>query len=79
MFARIERIPNKLFTTFLDILYEQHGDFLVRVSQLISEHIRDILQGKQIGVRYAFEATDRDSLRLEPFDSPKFIRFCELE
>ena len=78
-FARIERIPFRLFTIFLDVLYERRGNFLIRVSQLISEHVREILQGEKTGVRYTFETIDRECLRQEPLDSPQSIRFCELE
>ena len=76
---RIERIPLRLFTIFLDVLRERRGSFLTRVSQLISEHIREILQGDKTGVRYTFETIGRESLRQEHLDSPEFIRFCESE
>ena len=76
---RIERIPNPLLTMFLDILYEQRGDFLVKVSHSISEHIRDILHGKEVGMKYTFENMDKMALKQEPLDSPEFVRFCEIE
>ena len=45
----------------------------------ISEHIRDILHGKEVGMKYTFENMDKMSLKQEPLDSPEFVRFCEIE
>ena len=58
---------------------QRRGSFPMRVSQLISEHIHEILQGDKTGVRYTFETIGRESLRQEHLDSPEFIRFCESE
>ena len=51
----------------------------MRVSQLISEHIREILQGDKASVRYTFKTIGRESLRQEHLGSTEFIRFCESE
>ena len=64
---------------FLDVLYEQRGDFLVKVSHSISEHIRDILHGKEVGMKYIFENMDKITLKQEPLDLSKFIQFYEIE
>ena len=64
---------------FLQVLHEQRGDFLVKVSQSISEHIRDILYGKEIELKYIFKKVDKMALKQEPLDSPEFVRFCEIE
>lgn len=39
------------------------GDFLVNVSHSISGHMRDILHGKEVGMRYTFENMDKMSLK----------------
>jgi hypothetical protein len=50
-----------------------------KVSHLISEHIRNILHGKEVDMKYTFENVDKMSLKQEPLDSPEFVRFCEIE
>jgi hypothetical protein len=76
---RVERLPSGLFSVLLDVLAEQRGDFLAKVSDSISQHIREILHGKDLRLRYTFESIDKQSLKQQPMDSPELIRFCELE
>lgn len=64
---------------FLDVLSELRGDFLQKVSELVSQHIRDILYRRDLSWKYVFEKMDEDSLKEEPLDSPRFIQFCKLE
>jgi len=75
----VEKLSVSLFTVFLDVLSELRGDFLCRVSELVSQHIHDILYRKDLSWRYVFEKMDGNSLKKEPLDSPEFIQFCELE
>jgi hypothetical protein len=75
----VEKLPISLFTVFLDVLSELRGDFLCRVSELVSQHIHDILYKKDLSWRYMFEMMDGNSLKNESFDSPGFIQFCKLE
>jgi hypothetical protein len=77
--VRVERLPNNIFSVFLEVLFEQRGSFLVEVSQLVSQHIQNILYRKDLRLKYAFETVDKMVLKQEPLDSPEFIRFCELE
>ena len=76
---RIEKLSVPLFNMFLDLLSELRGDLLRKVSGLVSAHIQDILYRRDLQWKYAFEKIDGDSLKQEPFDSPGFIQFCELE
>jgi hypothetical protein len=76
---RVERLPNNIFSVFLEVLFEQRGSFLVEVSQLVSQHIQNILYRKDLRLKYAFETVDKMVLKQEPLDSPEFIHFCELE
>ena len=64
---------------FLQVLHEQRGDFLVMVSQSISEHTRDILYGKEMELKYTFGKVDKMAPKQEPLDSSEFVRFCEIE
>ena len=77
--VRVERLPNNIFSVFLEVLFEQRGSFLVEVCQSVSRHIQNILYRKDLRLKYAFETVDRMVLKQEPLDSPEFIRFCELE
>jgi len=67
-----------LFSLFLDVLKEFRGDFLCKVSELISQHIYEILYRKDLSRKYVFENMDEDHLKQEPLDSSHFIEFCEL-
>ena len=60
-----------MFTLFLEVLHEQRCGFLIKVSHSISEHIRDILHGKEVDMKYTFENMDKMSLKQEPQDSPE--------
>ena len=75
----MEKLPVSLFTVFLDVFSEVRGEFLCRVSELVSQNIHDILYGKDLSWRSVFEKMDGNSLKKEPLDSPEFIQFCELE
>jgi hypothetical protein len=77
--VRVERLPNNIFSAFLEVLFEQRGSFLVEVSQSVSRYIQNILYRKDLRLKYAFETMDKMVLKQEPLDSPEFIRFCELE
>ena len=76
---RVKRLPNSIFSVFLEVLFEQRGSFLVEVSQSVSQHIQNILYRKDVRLKYAFKTIDKMVLKQEPLDSPEFIRFCELE
>ena len=76
---KIEKRPVFLFNVFLDLLSELRGDFLRKISGLVSVHIQDILYRRDLQWRYVFEKLDGNSLKQEPLDSPGFIQFCELE
>jgi hypothetical protein len=75
----VEKLPVSPFTLLHDVLSELRGEFLCRVSELVSQHIHDILYRKDLSWRYMFEKMDGNSLKKEPLDSPEFIQFCELE
>jgi hypothetical protein len=75
----VEKLSARLFAVFLDVLTELRGDFLHKVSDLVSQHIHDILYRKDLSWKYGFENIDGDTLKKEPLDSPGFIQFCELE
>jgi hypothetical protein len=77
--VRVEKLQTPLFTLFLDVLSELRGDFLHKVSELVSRHIHDILYRRYLSWKYGFEKIDGDVLKKEPLDSPGFIQFCELE
>lgn len=70
---RFERIPDKLFSVFLDVLYQHRGHFLLEVSQTISRNIQEVLNGENINLKYRFKYADTTSLLLEPIDSERFI------
>jgi hypothetical protein len=76
---RVEKLPTPIFTLFMDVLYEFRGDFLHKVSELVSRHIHDILYRKDLSWKYGFEKIDGDALKKEPLDSPGFVQFCESE
>jgi len=76
---RVERIPASLFPAFLHVLKELRGEFLRKVSNAVSSHIRDILYKKDLSWKYVFERMDVEVLRRERLDSPGFIQFCELD
>jgi hypothetical protein len=63
----------------LDVLAEQRGGFVAKVSDSISQHIGEVLHGKDLRLRYTFEIIDKQFLKQQPMDSPGLIRFCELE
>lgn len=75
----MEKLPATLFALFLELLSELRRDFLRKVSELVSQHIHDILYRKDLSWKYVFEKMDGDTLKKEPLDSPGFIQFCELE
>jgi hypothetical protein len=72
-------LSTPLFTVFLTVLNEFRGEFLHKVSELVSRHIHDILYRKDLSWKYGFEKIGGDTLKREPLDSPGFIQFCELE
>jgi len=72
-------MPASLFPAFLHVLEELRGEFLRKVSNAMSSHIRDILYRKNLSWKYVFERMDVEALRRERLDSPWFIRFCELD
>lgn len=75
---RVERLSEPLFTLFLDVLVEFRGDFLCKVSELVSQHIQKILYREDLSQRYVFENVDGTALKQEPLNSVKFIDFCNL-
>lgn len=76
---RVEKLSIPLFTSFLDVVEELRGEFLRKVSDAVSSHIRDILYRKDLSWKYVFEGMDEEALKREKLDSPGFIRFCDLE
>lgn len=76
---RVERLSIPLFTLFLDVLIEFRGDFLRTVSELVSQHICEILYRKDLNRKYVFETLDGNHLKQEHLDSNNFIKFCELD
>ncbi len=64
---------------FLDVLIEFRGDFLHTVSELVSQHICEILYRKDLSQIYVFEKLDGNHLKQEHLDSNNFIDFCKLE
>jgi hypothetical protein len=75
----VEKLSARLFDVFLDVLNELRGDFLHKVSELVSQHIHDILYRKDLSWKYRFEKIDGDTLKREPLDSRGFTQFCDLE
>lgn len=76
---RVERLSTPQFSLFLEILIEFRGDFLRKVSGLVSQHICEILYRKDLNRRYVFETLDGDDLKQEHLDSENLMKFCELE
>jgi hypothetical protein len=76
---RIEKLSTPLFTEFFTVLNEFRGEFLHKVSELVSRHIHDIIYRKDLSWKYGFEKIGGDTLKREQLDSPGFIQFCELE
>jgi hypothetical protein len=66
-----------LFSHFLDVLYEYRGDFLQKVSHMISQNIRQVLHGEGPGLEYRFENADTTSLLLESMDSWQLVSLCD--
>ena len=68
-----------MFSTFLKLLDESRGDFLRSVSDRIAGYVQEILRGSDLSRKYIFENMDGTSLKQEPFDSSRFVEFCESE
>ena len=66
---RIEKLPTPFFTVFLTVLNKLRGDFFHKVSELVSQHIRDILYRQDLSRIYGFEKIDGGTLKKEPLDS----------
>jgi hypothetical protein len=73
----VERLSAAHFTLFLDVVQELRGDFLRKVGDSLSSHIRDILYSKDLSHTHVFEKMDRNHLERVPQDSPSFIEFCK--
>ncbi len=67
-----------LFSLFLNVLKKFREDFLCKVSELISQHIYEILYRKDLSRKYVFENMNENHLKQESLDSSHFIEFCEL-
>jgi hypothetical protein len=52
-----------LFTVFLDVLNELRGEFLHKISDLVSQHIHDIFYRKDLSWKYGFEKIDGKTLK----------------
>ena len=63
----------------LEVLNEQRGDFLQKVSALVSVYISDILCRKDLSRKFLFENTEAITLKEEPHDLSRFINLCGLE
>jgi hypothetical protein len=74
---RFEKIPGKLFSVFLDVLYKYRKNFFQEVGHMISQNIRQVLHGEGSGLMYRFENADTTSLLLEPMDSWHLVSLCD--
>jgi hypothetical protein len=75
----VEKLTIPVITIFLEVLDEFRGDFLRKVSELVSQRIHDILYRRDLSQRYVFERVDAELVRKEQHDSEKFFLFCGLE
>ncbi len=67
-----------LFSLFLNVLKKFREDFLCKVSELISQHIYEILYRKDLSRKYVFKNMNENYLKQESFNSSHFIKFCKL-
>jgi len=77
--TRVQRLPLPLFSLCLDGLLEFQKDFLHQVSQLVSQHIQDILNRRDLSRKYVLENINGNYLKQEPLDSSSFVDYCGLE
>ena len=78
--CRLERLSEKVFTTFLEVLAEKRGSFLRSLTGTLSGHISDLLwQGGDTGYRYKFEGMERRRLAQTAFDTAGLISACQFE
>jgi len=74
-----QEITSASFSLFLDGLLEFQKDFLHQVSQLVSQHIQDILNRRDLSRKYVLENINGNYLKQEPLDSSSFVDYCGLE
>ena len=76
--ARIKKLKESSFKSFLDVLVEFHGSFLEKVGELVSPHILKILKREDLSRKYVFKSIDASFLKM-PLNSENLVEYCRLE